>query len=695
MKSSGTNRLIHEKSPYLRQHARNPVDWFPWGKAAFDKARRDNLPIFLSIGYATCHWCHVMERESFEDPDVARLMNDNFVSVKVDREERPDLDSIYMTVCQMLTGSGGWPLTVILTPSLKPFFAGTYFPRQSQYGRIGMLDLIPRIRQNWRVDRQNLERTSSDIVQAMQRQGRSASGSMTAQLMIDGALDRLTQQFEPRYGGFSPAPKFPSPHTLLFLLHTWRRSGSSEVMQMVEKTLDGMLMGGIYDHAGFGFHRYATDIRWLVPHFEKMLYDQAMLIWAFTEAYQAFDKPEYLQAAVETAEYVRREMTDPAGGFYSAQDADSDGIEGQFYLWTLDELRAILSPDDAKVAQMLFNLREDGNCTLHEGPPRANILHLTEFLPDLAAKWGGPEADLQVTKARIVRTIYEYRQSRIPPFKDDKILTDWNGLMITALAHLSRLPGQEVWLDVAEKACGFILSNMRQSGELLHRYRDGEAGIPGKLDDYAFFCQGLLAVYQASFKPVHLQAARDLTHTMIRLFWDEANGGLFLSPADAEDLIIRPKDFYDGAIPSGNSVCAMNFLVLGRLTGDPQWDAYFTTLSKAVFAQAGEYASGVTQFLCALNFAAGPSCDVVIAGRSGSPETAAVIQAVNSVYQPDKTVILAPQDNPESLIFKINPELKKYKTVPGKAQAYICRQFACHDPTDDPVRIEALLLGQD
>ncbi|MDQ7785669.1 MAG: thioredoxin domain-containing protein, partial [Desulfomonilaceae bacterium] len=507
------NRLLNEKSPYLLQHAYNPVDWYPWGPEAFEKARTEQKPIFLSIGYSTCHWCHVMEHESFENEETAALMNGTFVSIKVDREERPDLDHLYMSVAQMMTGRGGWPLNVIMTPDKRPFFAGTYFPKESRFGRIGMDDLCNRIAELWSTRRDEVLQSAGKIVSAIRQVPDEQPGEAPDKSVLESAFRQLSQRFDPRRGGFGEAPKFPTPHNMLFLLRYWKRTGDSSALHMVEKTLEALRRGGVYDHVGFGFHRYSTDAEWLVPHFEKMLYDQAMLATAYLEAYQATGNDLYGRTADEIFTYVLRDMTSPQGGFYSAEDADSEGEEGKFYVWTLEEVRRILDDEEAEAVTEAFSLTADGNFR-EEATGRitgANIPHMRKSLDQVARTLDIPVEHARDLVERARRKLFEAREKRIHPHKDDKILTDWNGLMIAALAKGARVLGKPEYARAAAQAADFILGTLRSGdGRLLHRYRDGEAGLPAHVDDYAFFIWGLLELYEASFEVKYLKTALDL-----------------------------------------------------------------------------------------------------------------------------------------------------------------------------------------
>ncbi|MHC5077701.1 MAG: thioredoxin domain-containing protein [Planctomycetota bacterium] len=499
----GENRLAGEKSPYLLQHAKNPVHWYPWGKEAFERARKEDKPIFLSIGYSTCHWCHVMAHESFEDPEVARLMNEAFVNIKVDREERPDIDGIYMKFCLMMTGSGGWPLTIVMTPDKKAFFAGTYFPKRSVPGRIGMMDLVPRLRDLWRTRKEEICASAEEVLSVAKRSADFTPGEGLAVSDLKRATRQLAARFDEKRGGFGTAPKFPSPHHLLFLLRYWKRTGDSQALHMVERTLQAMGRGGIWDHVGFGFHRYATDADWRVPHFEKMLYDQAGLAMAYTEAFQATQKPAYARTAKEILTYVLRDLKSPEGGFYSAEDADSEGEEGKFYLWKRDEIVALLGKEEGEWVSKALSVREDGNFA-EEATGRktgANILFLSPSPSDAEREAGGMDLPFEERLEAARRRLYEARERRVHPFKDTKILTDWNGLMIAALAKASQAFGKEEYAKAARDAATFILQTLRgPDGRLLHRYRDGEAGLPAHVDDYAFLIWGLIELAEATFE---------------------------------------------------------------------------------------------------------------------------------------------------------------------------------------------------
>ncbi len=682
------NRLADEKSPYLLQHGDNPVDWYPWGEAAFSRAKNENKPIFLSIGYSTCHWCHVMAHESFADPEVAARMNDAFVCIKVDREERPDIDSIYMTVCSMLTpqGRGGWPLTIIMTPDKKPFFAGTYFPRKTLPGRIGMLELPGRIKEIWDNRQPEVLDSAASIVDALRQVGSGLTGDALQIETIHKAYEQLVERFDPEHGGFSMAPKFPSPHNLIFLLRHWKQTGNTQALHMVEKTLVNMRLGGMFDHVGFGFHRYSTDRQWLLPHFEKMLYDQAMLALAFTEAYQATGKTLYKTTVEEIFSYVGRVLTDTSGGFYSAEDADSEGEEGKFYVWTAEELRRVLNATDAELALRVFNVTADGNFADEASGRKtgANILHLRRELPALAAEFEMPVAELKQRLERIRQTLFGAREERIHPHKDDKILADWNGLMIAALAKGARIFGDTGTLTAASRAADFILKKMRtKSGRLLHRYRAGEAAISAMLDDYAFLAWGLLELYEASFVNKYLQDALTLTDITLTHFWDNESGGFFQTPHDGEELLTRQKDFQDGAIPSGNSVALANLLRLARMTGRMELDEKGRQLVKAFAAAVGQSPGAYTYFLQGATGLLTPAREIVIVGNPQAGDTKEMLRTIRTLYMPDSVLLFKNSLDPEDGIGRLAPYTEHHTPLRGQATAYVCTDFRCELPTTD------------
>ncbi|EFK08668.1 conserved hypothetical protein [delta proteobacterium NaphS2] len=682
------NALIHEKSPYLLQHAENPVDWYPWGKGAFLKAKNEDKPVFLSVGYATCHWCHVMAHESFEDPETARILNDHYVSIKVDREERPDLDKIYMSVCQALTGRGGWPLSVFLTPERIPFFAGTYFPKIGHQGLIGFPELLLKLGKLWKEDRERLLTAGDEITEHLRNSelGGSVEKSLDMEVLNKAGV-QLSRSFDPRWGGFGGAPKFPSPHQLTFLLRRHVRSKNARDLEMVEKTLQSMRRGGLFDHIGYGFHRYSVDEKWFAPHFEKMLYDQALLAMAYTEAYQVTGKSFYARVAREIFTYVLRDMTSPEGGFYSAEDADSEGVEGLFYLWTPKEVQEILGTESADLFCDYFDIRERGN--FEEG---RSIPHMREPLSTFAEGRNMGVKRLVSLLRQGREKLFSARQKRIHPLKDDKILTSWNGLMITALFKGYRALGDAAYVTAAQNSLQFILNTLRkEDGCLIRRYREGETAHAGYLDDYAFLVWALIEGYESTFNPNHLKTAMVLTHTMLDLFWDSENGGFFFTGRENETLIARSRDAQDGAIPSGNSVAALTLLQLGRLTGDTSFEEKANALMQAFSGQMDAYPSAHTQMLQALDFVIGPTQEVVIAGTRHDRNTDVMLKVIQQNFLPRQVALLVSSNEERERVAGLAPYVKEMVPVEGKATAYICRRHACQAPVTDPEAMEKAL----
>ena len=677
-----TNRLSQEKSPYLLQHAHNPVDWYPWGEEAFTKAKKEDKPVFLSIGYSTCHWCHVMERESFEDAEVAQMLNHNFVPIKVDREERPDIDHIYMSFCQMLTGHGGWPLTVLLTPKQKPFFAGTYFPKRGKRGMQGLMELLEKVKETWKSNREALVIAGEGFMQSMEEESELQGDSRDiSKDILDTAFEMYTRMYEPHFGGFNSAPKFPSPHNLSFLLRYWKMTGEEKALQMVEKTLNSMYRGGIFDHVGFGFSRYSVDRKWLVPHFEKMLYDNALLAISYIEAYQATHKQEYAEVANKIFTYIQRDMTSPEGGFYAAEDADSEGKEGKFYSWDPKEITEVLGEEGSKHFCNYYGITQKGN---FEG---MNIPNRIEAEGPVNEDWGEIEP--------LRQKIFMHREQRVHPFKDDKIMTSWNGLMIAAVALGGRVLQNESYIKAAEKAVDFIYRRLvREDGRLLARFRDGEAAFPAYVDDYAFLTWGLIELYQSTYKPEYLLKALKMNDEMLINFWDKENGGLFIYGKDSEQLISRPKEIYDGAIPSGNSVAAMNFLRLARLTGDRELEAMADAQLKAFVGGIEKSPVSYSHFLTAILFALRPTKEVVIAGDRLSKDTREMIQVLHSGFAPQVVSLLNTGAEEMKLLLEAIPFIREQKSLGGKATAYVCQNYACQAPLTDPGVLQEVLYNQ-
>jgi uncharacterized protein YyaL (SSP411 family) len=687
MRTPEANRLSREKSPYLRQHAGNPVQWFAWGEEAFAEAIRQNKPVFLSIGYSTCHWCHVMQKESFEDQEVAGLLNEHFIAVKVDREERPDIDAYYMSICQLLTGGGGWPLTVFLTPDKKPFFAGTYFPKKSRFGIPGLTDILIRVAEAWKTKSRDLLASAEKISLAPAQDDRPSRKRRLAPDILDSAFEQLDSQFDAENGGFGRAPKFPSPHHLTFLLRYAVRKGSADALAMVEKTLQAMRRGGIFDQLGFGFHRYSTDARWLVPHFEKMIYDQALMAIACTETYQATAREEYRRTTDEIIAYVLRDMTSEEGGFYTAEDADSEGEEGRFYLWEETEMRKVLSSEEADIAVRIFNVRPEGNFEEPGGHrPVRNILHLSRTPNELAGELKIPETRFWSFRSDIRRKLYEVRERRPRPLKDTKILTDWNGLVMAALAKAGRALGRQEYTEGAYRAADFIRKVMKTNDRLHHRYAEGEVTIPAFLDDHAFLIWGLIELYQSTFDTGLLEWTLELTDDLLSRFWDEA-GGFFMTSEDAQELPLRKKEVYDGALPSGNSVMLDNLLRLGRLTGRADLEERAGNINETFSDKISALPMGHTHFLSALDFGFGPAHEVVIAGRPNTPDTEAMLRTLHREFLPRTVVLFRTPGEDSSALLQLAPYAASLTAVEGRATAYVCSGFRCELPVTDPAEM--------
>ncbi|HUW45888.1 MAG TPA: thioredoxin domain-containing protein, partial [Dehalococcoidia bacterium] len=626
--------------------------------------------------------------------EVARLMNETFVSIKVDREERPDIDNVYMSACQVMTGSGGWPLSIIITPDKKPFFAATYIPREGRFGLIGMMELIPHIRELWATRRGEALSLSNKIATVLQQTSQDTPGEELDEATLELTYEQLAKRFDGQHAGFSSAPKFPTPHNLLFLLRYWKRGGNEAALDMVEKTLQAMRRGGIYDHVGFGFHRYSTDSQWLVPHFEKMIYDQAMLAMAYTEAYQATGKEDYGKTAREIFTYVLRDMTVPEGGFCSAEDADSEGEEGKFYLWTQKEIRQALGNEEADFVAKVFNIEKDGNFAEQATRKKSgvNILHLRKPLEKIASDLNLSQQDLQAHLEVIRQKLFAYREKRVHPMKDDKILTDWNGLMIAALAKGAQAFDEPEYAEVACRAADFILGNMRKAdGRLWHRYRDGQAGVEANLDDYAFLVWGLIELYEAIFDARHLGVALELTGDMVRHFWDKDGGGLYLVPDDGESLFVRKKEIYDGAMPSGNSMAMLNLLRLGRMTANSDLEEKAAKIGRAFSRSVKQSPSAHTQLMVALDFGIGPCYEVVIAGNAKAEDTKAMVKALRTRFLPNKVVLLNPSEQKSPEIAQLAEFTKNQSSIGGKATAYVCLNYNCKLPTTDINKMLELL----
>ncbi len=690
-----TNRLINQKSPYLLQHAHNPVNWYAWSDEAFEDARTKNKPILLSIGYATCHWCHVMEKETFEDEEAAKYLNDTFICIKVDREERPDIDAVYMAACQMLTGSGGWPLTIFMTPDKKPFFAGTYIPKHSRLGQPGIVELCQQVKSIWQSQNNRILSSAVKIASSLSKAFLFSPSDDPDVSVLDQAYSQLESGFNERFGGFERAPKFPTPHRLLFLLRCFHRTGNPHALEMVCKTLTAMRLGGIWDHVGFGFHRYSTDPEWLLPHFEKMLYDQALIAITYLEAYQLNKDPFYAQTANEIFTYVLRDMTSEQGGFFAAEDADSEGKEGKFYIWTIKEFRQVLGNADSSVWERIFNLQADGNF-YDEASGRktgTNIMHLKRLPTQLAAEAGLTEDEWALQFKKIRKKLFGVREQRIHPLKDDKILTDWNGLMIAALARGGRVLENSDYTRAAQKAAQFILTIMRDANQrLFHRYRESEAAIQAQANDYAFFIWGLLELYQTTFEPAYLEDAINLQQQMINDFGDTESGGFYSNTRENHELPVRPKELYDGAIPSANSVSLFNLLCMAKMTGDPKWQEIAHTHIRAFAGTVKAQPTAFTFFLLGLDFALNPGQEVVITGEPEAKDTRELLAALNLNFLPNQ-VTLVKSNRYAKQLANIAGYTDGLQVVQGKAIAHVCRGHSCTDPTTDAETMLKNILG--
>ena len=681
-KSKTLNRLGQSHSPYLLQHATNPVNWYSWSDEAFATAKKENKPIFLSIGYSTCHWCHVMEHESFEDATIAKLMNNAFVNVKVDREEMPEIDNLYMSVCQAMTGRGGWPLTIVMTPEKKPFFAGTYFPREGRKGQPGMLQLIPSISNAWENKQNEILKSIDQVQNFLISVNTNTPGDNWDEDMIHEAFNQLRAQFDHEYGGFGNAPKFPSSHNLIFLVKYSAIYDNPDALTMVERTLKHMRLGGIFDHIGLGFHRYSTDARWFLPHFEKMLYDQAMNSIAYLEAYQITKDKNYANIADEIFSYVFRDMQDQEGGFFSAEDADSEGEEGTFYIWAEQELVDVLGPKNGNIMSKIYGFTKIGNFLDEASGERngKNIPYLRKEKSLLAKEMNlSLDSINQIIESSRIK-LFEKRIHRIHPMKDDKILTDWNGLMIAAIAKGGAVLNNEKYIKAAENAANFIYNNLQKSdGRLMKRFRKGESGLEPHIDDYSFMIWGLISLYESTFNTLYLSRALILSKIMIEDFLDE-NGGFFIGSKYAEKLMVRTKNSYDGAIPSGNSVAVMNFFKLGKITGNPEWTTIANSTLKAFSHQAKKSPTGFTHMLSGFLFDKKDSKVLVIVLDQRLHNTQKIIEKIRGKYYPNLTVIIKEITN-TNLIKNIAPWLDTYSLIENKPTYYLCENFTCKQPT--------------
>ena len=675
---SATNLLINELSPYLLKHATNPVNWYPWGEEAFSLAKEKDKPILLSIGYLTCHWCNVMEEESFSDAQVAELINDVFIAIKVDREERPDIDQIYMKACHLVSPSCGWPLTLFLSPEGKPFYAGTYIPKESRFGRPGLLELIPRVKKIWAQERDAVMKSADSINAAIISSTIQLPGSAMDASQLDAAFHAFTQEFDPQYGGFGRNSKFPKPLNLLFMLRYWHRTGNKDALTMVEKTLAAMRRGGIYDHLGYGFHRYTTDPMWRLPHFEKMLYDQALLITAYLEAYQATANEEYAHTAKEVLDYVLQEMTAKNGGFFSAASADSEGEEGKFYLWTAAEVGKTLNQKEAAQASRIFHIMEAGNYVdpLTGEKTGRNILYIEKGADKMA---GFEESRTKLLAAR---------NTRQRPKLDDKVLTDWNGLMIAALAKAAQVLDQPEYGEAAKRAALFILGNLRsQDGKLLHLWRNGRTRLTATAADYSFMIQGLLELYGWDFDPKWLEHALALNDALTEKYWDDKLGGFYLTAGNKKSVLPRIKESIDTSLPSSNAVSMHNLLKLSRLTGNHIFAEKAAQISSLLSSSVRDSPRAFPMLLVSLDFFLAPSQEVVIVGKRGSADTQKMLHALRQNFFPNTVVLFKPAGEKSPLINDFANFIEFMNALDNKATAYVCTNFKCNFPTTEPAKM--------
>jgi uncharacterized protein YyaL (SSP411 family) len=682
-----SNRLARETSPYLLQHQHNPVDWYPWGPEAFERARAEGKPLLLSVGYSACHWCHVMERESFEDPAIAGLMNQSFVNVKVDREERPDVDAIYMQAVQALTGRGGWPMTVFLTPEGVPFYGGTYFPPQDRHGLPGFPRVLDAVAAFYRDQPDRTAQMGKELLDRLRQSAEvRPSGELLTRDLLDEARRGLRREYDPRHGGLGGAPKFPQPMAFDFLLRHWHRTGAEDALAMVRQTLTRMARGGIYDQLGGGFHRYAVDQVWLVPHFEKMLYDQSQLARLYLHAWLCTGEAEYRRVCVETLDYVVREMTHPAGGFYSTQDADSEGEEGKFFLWDAGEMQAVLEADEARVALRYWGVLDGAN---FEG---RNILHVPREPDEVATTLGLARPELDTLLARARAKLFLAREPRVKPGRDEKVLAAWNGMMLRAFAEAAAALQRPDYRAVAEANAGFLLAALRRpDGRLLRTWKDGQAKLLGYLEDYAMVADGLLALHEATGGARWLEAARELADELVRLYWDPGAEAFFDTGADHEALIVRPRSLFDSAVPCGSSVAADLLLRLAALDGDPARERLGLAAIRAVAPLMGRHPSGFGRFLSALDFHLGSPLEVALVWPDGpgAPDLAPLLRELHSRYLPSRVVAGAPESGVARLALLAGKTARG-----GRPTAYLCERHACQAPTGDPAELGRQLDGR-
>ena len=683
MEHEYTNQLIHETSPYLLQHAHNPVDWYPWGEEALNRSKKEDKPILLSIGYSSCHWCHVMEKESFENEAIAKVMNERFINIKVDREERPDLDELYMNAVQVMTGSGGWPMTVFLTPDLVPFHAGTYFPPEDRGGMPGFPKVLVVVSDYYRTHRGEVGKTEAQMKNTLHQIVEIIPSQKTLDAKIlSKAFETFESQFDTNNGGFGKAPKFPNSMVLSFLLRFWKNTGTKTALEMVEKTLDKMAKGGIYDHLGGGFHRYSVDERWLIPHFEKMLYDNALLSRTYLEAYQATRKEDYRRVAEETLHYVLLEMKSPEGGFYSTQDADSEGEEGKFYVWTRDQIKGILGKEKGTPFCAYYGVDPRGN---FEGG--RSVLNIVYSLEKVCELYGIKTKDLKALLEEGRKKLFTERQKRVSPSRDEKILTSWNGLMISSFTDGFKIAGNEEYLNGAKRASNFILQKMMKDGHLMRVFNKGRCNVKGYSEDYAFFIQALLDLYEVTFEIDWLKEADDLNRKMIEQFWDEKKGGFFFTGEGNESLVARSKSPYDNATPSANSVALFNLIRLGYLTGENSLKKKAEQILHLFYNFLLEHPSGFANMLSGLSFFLNPE-EIGIIGSKNDHRTKPMLREIYLAYLPNKILSLKdPQERIEGDYFPFLME----KGITEVPTTFVCKKFTCLPPVQSEEELKKIL----
>ncbi|HYA29817.1 MAG TPA: thioredoxin domain-containing protein [Acidobacteriota bacterium] len=683
MDARPTNRLIHEISPYLLQHAHNPVDWYPWGDEAFQRAKAENKPILLSIGYSACHWCHVMERESFENEKIAAVMNDLFVNIKVDREERPDLDEIYMNAVQMLTGRGGWPMTMFLTPERKPFYGGTYFPPEDRGGMPGFPRILMSAAQAYRDRREDVDKSVTQILAALQRMSESSASEKTfSPSVIAAGAEKISRAYDSENGGLGQAPKFPNAGVYEIFLRHYHHSKSERYLEMVIHTLTKMAQGGIYDHLGGGFHRYSVDAKWLVPHFEKMLYDNAQLMRIFAHAYKLTGEPLFKTVVDETCGYLLREMCQPDGGFYSTQDADSDGEEGKFFVWTETEINNLLGEPDGEIFARIYDVSAAGN---FDGK---NILHPILTLDQASKYFRRDRSEIEALIARAKQKLFGEREKRVKPFRDEKIITAWNGLMLSGLAEAIKISPRPAYIEAAQRTIDFIFTRMFRDGSLLHMYKDGQAKLLGFLDDYAFLAIGLLDVYEVSFERSLLDRAQQLTGIMLREFWDQNEGGFFFTGNSHELLISRAKPIFDASIPSGNAMATQVLLRMHHITGNEDYRQRAEKVLRSYYDAMESQPFGFAHLLCALDFYLTQPKEIVVVGEGQDEMTRDFLDKIHSLYLPNLILQFA---NSNDALANISPLLEGKTQLNGKPTVYVCHNHTCSAPTTSWSELKPLL----